>query len=61
MISCKKSTELMSQQMDRKLSTYETMALRFHLMMCVGCTNFKRNMDFMRTACNRAGEGKLDS
>lgn len=54
MISCKKSTELMSQQLDRELSVYETMALRFHLMMCSGCTNFQRNMDFLHRVCKRA-------
>jgi hypothetical protein len=58
MMSCKKSTELMSQQLDRKLSTMETVALRFHLTLCRGCTNFKRNMDFLRTACKRVEEGK---
>lgn len=58
MMSCKKSTELMSQQQDRKLSAYETMALRFHLVMCRGCTNFQRNLSFLRTACKRAGESK---
>jgi hypothetical protein len=58
MMSCKKSTELMSQQQDRKLSAYETMALRFHLAMCRGCTNFQRNMGFLRAACKRAGESK---
>lgn len=54
MISCKKSTELMSQQLDRKLTPFETMALRFHLLMCGGCTSFQHNMNFLRSACRRA-------
>jgi predicted anti-sigma-YlaC factor YlaD len=53
MMSCKKATHLMSQQLDRKLSTGETMSLKFHLMMCTGCTNFKKNMAFLREACER--------
>lgn len=43
----------MSQQLDRKLSARETVALKFHLMMCTGCTNFKGNMRFLRKACER--------
>lgn len=60
MISCKKTTELLSQQLDRKLSAYETMALRFHLMMCTGCTNFRRNMNFLRTACKRVARNEVE-
>lgn len=43
----------MSQQLDRKLSARETVALKFHLMMCTGCTNFKDNMSLLRKACER--------
>jgi predicted anti-sigma-YlaC factor YlaD len=53
MMSCKKATHLMSQQLDRKLSTGEAMSLKFHLMMCTGCTNFRNNMAFLRRACER--------
>lgn len=53
MMSCKKATHLMSQQLDRKLSARETVALKFHLMMCTGCTNFKDNMSLLRKACER--------
>lgn len=51
MMSCKKATHLLSQQLDRMLSATETMALRFHLMMCSGCTNFRSNMTFLRKVC----------
>lgn len=53
MMSCKQATHLLSQRMDRKLSVGETLSLRFHLMMCDGCTNFKNNMSFLRKACER--------
>ena len=53
MMSCKKATHLMSQQLDRKLTARETASLKFHLMMCTGCTNFKDNMSFLRKACER--------
>jgi len=37
MQSCKRATELMSQQLDRELSTSERLGLRMHLMMCRHC------------------------
>lgn len=51
MMTCKQASELMSQELDRSLSRYERMALRFHVMMCGGCSNFRKQMDFIRNAC----------
>ena len=51
MMSCKKATHLMSQQLDRKLAAAESMALRSYLMMCSVCAKFKKNMALLRTAC----------
>lgn len=51
MMSCKQTTHLLSQQMDRELSVKERVALKFHLMMCTSCTNFKNNMRFLRKTC----------
>lgn len=53
MMPCKEATRLMSEQLDRKLSTGETVSLKLHLMMCTGCANFKNNMTFLRKACER--------
>lgn len=55
MMSCKKTSRLMSQQLDRKLSRYETVSIRLHLMMCSGCTNFANNLALLRKACHRTG------
>ncbi|MEC4717623.1 zf-HC2 domain-containing protein [Noviherbaspirillum sp. CPCC 100848] len=54
MMSCRKATTLMSQQLDRPLGGTERMALQFHLMMCSGCTNFNKNMMFLRAVCGQA-------
>lgn len=54
MMSCKKMTFLLSQQLDRRLTPKESAALRFHLMMCTGCRNFRDNLAFLRRACQRA-------
>lgn len=51
MMNCKQATELMSQELDRSLSWSERISLRFHVMMCDGCTNFRKQMAFIRTAC----------
>jgi predicted anti-sigma-YlaC factor YlaD len=55
MMSCKQATHLLSQQLDRPLDRRESMSLRFHLMMCTGCTNFKQNLSFLRKTCERVG------
>ncbi len=51
MLNCKESARLMSQGMDRPLSTRERLGLRFHLLMCSGCRNVRQQMSFIRHAC----------
>lgn len=53
MMSCRKATQLMSQELDRKLSLGERTALNFHVMMCSGCTNFRRNLAVLCKACSQ--------
>jgi predicted anti-sigma-YlaC factor YlaD len=48
MLNCRQATQLMSLAMDRKLGVRQKLGLRFHLMMCSGCRNFNRQMDFLR-------------
>lgn len=54
MMSCKKASQLLSQQLDRQLTFNEKIGLRFHLFLCSGCTNFKNNMQFLRMTCAEA-------
>ncbi len=51
MLSCKHTTELMSQEQDRRLAWRERLGLRIHLLYCAGCRNFRRQMDFLHRAC----------
>ena len=53
MLNCKKAAALMSQGMDRKLGLRQKMSLRFHLMMCSGCRNFSKQMEFLREGCRK--------
>lgn len=51
MLNCKQATELMSQEQDRSLDFGERMGLGFHVTMCSGCRNFRKQMAFLHVAC----------
>jgi hypothetical protein len=53
MLTCKEVTHLLSEGQDRKLTVAERVRLEMHLLMCSGCSNFSRQMDFLRAACRR--------
>lgn len=55
MMNCQQATELMSQAQDRPLSIGERLGLRLHLLICTGCSNFRRQLDVLRQACRRIG------
>ena len=50
MLSCKGASRLVSQGLDRNLGFGERIALRVHLAICDGCTNFKSQVAFLRRA-----------
>jgi len=50
MLTCKEVSHLVSQGLDRKLGFGERVALRLHLAICHGCTNFNKQMAFLRRA-----------
>ena len=56
MLSCKEATHLVSQGLDRRLAFHERLALRLHLLICNGCTNFQKQMVFLRKAMARLGD-----
>jgi hypothetical protein len=53
MLSCKEVTRLVSQGLDRRLGFTERLRLRVHLLICDGCSNFTRQMAFLRRAVQR--------
>ncbi len=57
MLSCKEATQLVSQGLDRRLKLWERFTLRVHLAICDGCTNFKRQMEFLRRAMKKLESG----
>ncbi|MDA8257624.1 MAG: zf-HC2 domain-containing protein [Betaproteobacteria bacterium] len=57
MLNCRQATELMSQEQDRPLRLDERLGLRLHVLVCTGCSNYRRQMDVLRAACRRFGSG----
>ena len=60
-ISCKESTRLVSQGLDRELAFGERVALRVHLVICVGCRRTGAQMRFLRRAVRELAEIDLKS
>lgn len=55
MMNCNQATQLMSQAQDRPLNRRERLALKLHLMMCKGCSNYNRQLGFIRKAIRQLG------
>ena len=58
MLSCNEVTRLCSEEHERDLSMRERAELRLHLMICKGCTNFRKQMGFLRQVTRRYREGQ---
>ena len=50
LLSCKETTRLVSQGLDRELAFGERVALRVHFAICLGCRRTSRQMKFLRRA-----------
>lgn len=58
MLNCHDATCLMSESQERSLSLKERASLKFHLMMCSGCRNFKDQMKSLRLITRAYAKGK---
>ena len=56
MYSCEQAAKLSSMAMDQPLTASARMLLRLHLMMCNGCGNFSRQIEFLRRASRKVPE-----
>jgi hypothetical protein len=56
LLNCKEATRLVSQGLDRRLGLAERLALRLHLLVCDGCTNFRKQAAFLRRALSRLAD-----
>ena len=53
MRTCKEVSMLLSQSQERPLAPVEKLAVTLHLLICRGCTNFRRQLEFLRVAARR--------
>jgi hypothetical protein len=53
MLTCNEVSKLVSQSLDRRLSLVEWAGLRIHFFLCEGCRHFRKQMAFIRRACQR--------
>lgn len=61
MLSCKETTRLVSQGLDRELAFGERVLLRVHLAYCMGCRRTRRQLTFLRRAVRELVEIDLES
>jgi predicted anti-sigma-YlaC factor YlaD len=57
-LSCKRATELMSQEQDRDLTFGEWAALKAHLAICRGCRAASQQLKALRRALQALFEEK---
>ena len=56
-LTCKEATRLASQGLDRRLGLAERLALRLHVLVCEGCSNFRKQVALIHTTVARLGDG----
>lgn len=56
MLTCRETTRLVSQGLDRELAFGERVALRVHFTICTGCRRASRQMEFLRRAMQQLAE-----
>ena len=54
MLTCKEATRLVSEAQDRRLGWFERVGLGIHLLICVWCRRYARQIRFLTRAL-RAG------
>ncbi len=53
MLSCKDATQLISQSMDASLPMGKRMWVRIHLLTCIFCTRYERQLHLIRETLRR--------
>ena len=53
MLLCRDASRLASQALDQPLKWTERFGLRMHLLICIGCQTFTRQLQQIRNTCQR--------
>jgi hypothetical protein len=54
MLNCKQASQLASRFMDEQLPFWKKFSLKMHLFLCRNCSNFSRQLIFLRKASRRS-------
>ena len=57
-LSCKEASRLVSQGQDERLPLGRHIAVRVHLAICNGCTNFRNQMLFLKKAISTLADSE---
>ena len=49
-LNCKETSRLLSQAQDQRVPLLERVKLRLHLGVCDACTQFSKQLEFLRAA-----------
>ena len=52
-ISCKDASQLISKSLDQRLSFFERLKLRLHLLICDVCTRFNQQLYMLQSAIKK--------
>jgi hypothetical protein len=58
MLNCREVTELCSEEMELSLRLREQMLLGAYLLMCSGCTNYRKQMKILRQVMQAYSAGQ---
>lgn len=53
MLTCKEASRWLSQSLDQSLPRLARLELRIHLWLCRSCSNFSKQLKFLRQAAQR--------
>jgi hypothetical protein len=56
MLTCKETSQLISQSHERRLTFSERLGLRIHLFVCGACSEFRHQMKLLHEAARRIAE-----
>lgn len=60
MLSCRETTQLISDSMQRRLPLRQRLAVAVHLLMCRFCLRYRKQIRFMEKAVDRLVESEKE-